>query len=110
MSPVVHAQLDPTHVRAQAALHTERRRAWLVPAGILGGVAVAIFALVMGLNPAISITGIALVALFYAAMIACAIAVDDPESRNLAFAWLMGGMSAASTLLLLFLLLVEQVS
>ena len=108
MSPLVHAHPDPTRVRAQPALQTGRRRDWLVPAGGLAAVALVIFFLALELNPAIAITGLVLVVAFYGAMLVCAATVANTKNRNLAFAWLLGGMAVASALLLLFLLAAEQ--
>jgi hypothetical protein len=108
MSPLAHLHADPTRVSAQPALETTRRRQWIVPAGVLAVVAVAVFALTLPLNPAIALTGIILITAFYTAMIVCAVAVANVKNRNLAFAWLMGGMSVVSTVLLLFLLAIEQ--
>jgi len=110
MSPLAPLHAGPTRVREQAPLEAERRRYWLVPAGILATVAVVIFALTTSLNPPIGLTGIILTAAFYGAMLVCGMTVASVKNRNLAFAWLMGAMSISSTLLLLFVLMTEQLS
>ncbi|WP_345800021.1 hypothetical protein AAIB33_11095 [Microbacterium sp. AZCO] len=110
MNTIAHAPTDPTRVGLQPALQTARRRQWLVPAGLLAAIAVGIFALTIPLNPAISLTGIVLDVLFYAAMLVCAATVPQPRGRNLAFAWLMGGLAVTSALLLLLLLAIEQIT
>ncbi|MFH8249199.1 hypothetical protein ACH3VR_02370 [Microbacterium sp. B2969] len=106
----MHTLVEPPPVQPQAALQTPRRRRWLVPAGVLAIVAVVLFVLAFALNPPIAVTGIVLVALFYTAMLVCAVAVERPHMRNVAFAWLVGGMAVASGLLLLFILAIEQIS
>ncbi|QIG39870.1 hypothetical protein G5T42_10550 [Microbacterium sp. 4R-513] len=110
MTPVTPLHAGPTRVREQPALDTEKRRQWLVPAGILAAVAILVFALTASLNPPIGLTGIILVCAFYGAMLVCAMTVDSVKTRNLAFAWLMGAMSISTTLLMLFVVMTEQLS
>lgn len=110
MSPLAPLHAGPTRVREQVPLEAERRRYWLVPAGVLAIVAVVIFSLTTSLNPPIGLTGIILTTAFYGAMLVCAVSVRAIKTRNLAFVWLMGAMSVSSTLLLLFVLMAEQLS
>ena len=109
MTPIAPLHVDPTEVR-QPTLQSPRRRAWLVPAGLLAGVALTVFALAIGLNAAIAVTGLVLVSAFYIAMLVCAAVVENTKNRNLVFAWLTGAMCVASVLLLLFLLAIELVT
>ncbi|TDN92022.1 hypothetical protein [Microbacterium sp. BK668] len=110
MSPVAPVHAGPGGVREQAPLEVEHRRYWLVPGGVLAVVAVLIFALTISLNPPIGLTGVILTCAFYGAMLVCAMTVDSVKNRNLAFAWLVGAMSVSSTVLLLFVLMIEQLS
>jgi hypothetical protein len=110
MNPLAPLHAGPTRVSEHTPLEIERRRYWLVPAGVLAAVAITIFALTTSLNPALGLTGIILTAAFYGAMLVCAMTVGSVKDRNLAFTWLLGAMSVSSTLLLLFVLITEQLS
>ncbi|MBM7025113.1 hypothetical protein [Clavibacter zhangzhiyongii] len=80
---------DPTRVRDQPAIRTGRRRAWLVPAGLLAGITIALLVAARSLEAGIAVTGIVATAVFYAAMLVVAVAVRPVRARNVASAWLM---------------------
>ena len=109
MSPVADVHVRPAHP-APPVLNDERRRHWLIPTGVIAAVAVVLFLLTFELNPPIALTGIALVVLFYSAMLVCAVASRNVHNRNVAFVWLFGGITVASSLLLLLLFAIEQIS
>ncbi|WP_043673908.1 hypothetical protein [Clavibacter michiganensis] len=81
--------IDPTRVRDQPAIRSGRRRAWLVPAGLLAGIAIALLVAGLGLAAGIAATGIVATAVLYAAMLVVAVAVRRVRTRNVLFAWLM---------------------
>ncbi len=109
MSTVADTQVRPAHP-APPVLRDERRRHWLIPTGLIAGLAVVLFLVTFELNPPIALTGIVLVVLFYVAMLICALACQNVHNRNVAFLWLFGGITVASSLLLLFLFAIEQIS
>jgi len=109
MSPVADTHVRPAQP-APPVLNDERRRHWLVPTGVIATVAVVLFLVTFELNPPIAITGIVLVVLFYIAMLVCAVATRNVHNRNVAFVWLFGGITVASSLLLLLLFAIEQIT
>ena len=109
MSPVADTHVRSAHP-APPVLNDERRRHWLIPTGVIAAVAVVLFLATFELNPPIALTGIVLVVLFYIAMLICALASKNVHNRNVAFLWLFGGITVASSLLLLFLFAIEQIS
>jgi len=110
MSPVADLPVRPAHTAADPVLNDERRRHWLVPTGAIAALTVALFLLTFELNPPIALTGIVLVVIFYISMLVCAVATRDVRNRNVAFVWLFGGITVASSLLLLLLFAIEQIS
>ncbi|WP_414172091.1 hypothetical protein [Clavibacter tessellarius] len=80
---------DPTRVRDQPAIRSGRRRAWLVPAGLLAGITIALLAASLSFATTVPVVGIAATAVLYAAMVVVAIAVRPVRARNAALAWLM---------------------
>ncbi|MFT7766701.1 hypothetical protein [Clavibacter tessellarius] len=80
---------DPTRVRDQPAIRSGRRRAWLVPAGLLAGITIALLAASLSFATVVPVVGIAATAVLYAAMVVVAIAVRPVRARNAALAWLM---------------------
>lgn len=109
MSPVADTHVRPADA-APPVRGDERRRHWLIPTGIIAAVAVVLFLGTFELNPPIALTGIVLVVLFYIAMLICALASKNVHNRNVAFLWLFGAIIVASSLLLLFLFAIEQIS
>jgi len=101
------ARTDPLAIRNQPALWTGRRRRWLVPALVLCVVAVTMLAATLSLQVIIPWAGIVLMVALYLAMLGCAVWVRDTHARNLAFAWLMGGMAAVPTLALVLVTIGE---
>lgn len=91
---------DPTAMGNQPALWSAGRARWLIPAGALTGVAVTMLVLTLGLQILLPWTGIIVSVALYLAMIGVAIWVRDPHRRNIAFAWLMGGIAAVAALAL----------
>jgi hypothetical protein len=81
--------IDPTGVRDQPAIRSGRRRAWLVPAGLLAAVTIALLVAALDLETWIPAVGIAATALLYAAMLMVAGTVRPVRARNVALAWLM---------------------
>ena len=110
MSPVADLHVRPAHSAPPLVRDDERRRHWLIPTGVIAALAVVLFLLTFELNPAIAVTGIVLVAVFYVAMLVCAVATRNVHNRNVAFVWLFGGITVTSSLLLLFLFAIEQIS
>jgi hypothetical protein len=80
---------DPTRVRDQPAIRSGRRRAWLVPAGLLAGITIALLVAALGLEMRTAAVGIVATAVLYAAMLVVAVAVRPVRTRNVALAWLM---------------------
>ncbi|OUE22306.1 hypothetical protein BFL36_10265 [Clavibacter michiganensis] len=80
---------DPTRVRDQPAIRSGRRRAWLVPAGLLAGITIALLAASLSFATAVPVVGITATAVLYAAMVVVAVAVRPVRARNGALAWLM---------------------
>jgi hypothetical protein len=80
---------DPTRVRDQPAIRSGRRRAWLVPAGLLAGITIALLVAALGLEMRIAAVGIVATGVLYAAMLVVAVAVRPVRTRNVALAWLM---------------------
>jgi threonine/homoserine/homoserine lactone efflux protein len=80
---------DPTRVRDQPAIRSGRRRSWLVPAGLLAGITIALLVAALGLEMRIAAVGIVATAALYAAMLVVAVAVRPVRRRNVALAWLM---------------------
>jgi threonine/homoserine/homoserine lactone efflux protein len=95
---------DPTRVRDQPAIRSGRRRAWLVPAGLLAGITIGLLVAALGLEMRIAAVGIVATAVLYAAMLAVAVAVRPVRSRNVALAWLMILMAVVALGSLLLLL------
>ena len=110
MSPVADLRARPAETAPPPVLNDERRRHWLVPTGVIGALLIALFVATFELNPAIALTGIVLVVVFYAAMLVCAVAARNVRNRNVAFVWLFGGIVGASSLLLILLFAIEQIS
>jgi len=110
MSPVADLHVRPAHPAPPPALTDERRRHWLIPTGAMAAVAIVLFLLTFELNPPIAFTGIVLIVVFYTAMLVCAVAARNVRNRNVAFVWLFGGITVTSSLLLLFLFAIEQIS
>ena len=110
MIPVSDLRVRPADAPPPAALNDERRRHWLVPTGAMAALAIVLFLVTFELNAAIALTGIILVVAFYTAMLVCAIATRNVRNRNVAFVWLFGGITVTSSLLLLFLFAIEQIS
>jgi hypothetical protein len=80
---------DPTRMRDQPAIRSGRRRAWLVPAGLLAGITIALLVAALGLEMGIAAVGIVATAVLYAAMVVVAVVVRPVRARNAALAWLM---------------------
>ncbi|MBO9627709.1 MAG: hypothetical protein J7484_15220 [Microbacterium sp.] len=104
---MAHAHTDPLAIRNQPALWEGRRRRWLVPAGVLCLVAVAMLAATLTMQIIIPWSGIVLTVGLYLTMVGCAIWVRDAHRRNLAFAWLMGAMAIVPALALVLITLGE---
>jgi len=96
---------DPLRVRDQPALWTATRRRWLVPAGILAIVAIAMLAATLSLQVAVPVLGIAAVIVLYIVMILCGMLVRDAHRRNLAFAWLMSAIAVVAVVALIAVVL-----
>lgn len=92
-TPREPAQDDPTAIRNQPALRGSGRARWLIPAALLGVVAVVMLAMTLSLQIIIPSAGIVLTVACYLAMLGCAVWMRDVRRRNLAFAWLMGAMA-----------------
>ena len=93
MSRRERARADPTAIRNQPALWSASRARWLIPAALLGAVAIVMLAMTLPLQIIIPAAGIILTVACYFAMLGCAIWMHDTHRRNLAFAWLMGAMA-----------------
>lgn len=95
---------DPTLVRNQAALGASGATRWLVPAGILGAIAIVLFAFSIPIVPALAWIGIALQIALFASMCAAAALAAAGRYRSFLFAWLMLGMAVSALVLLLTIL------
>lgn len=98
---------DPTRVRNQPALGENAGAArWLIPSGILGVVAVVLFALAIPIAPAVAWIGIALQVGLYVAMCVTAGVVGPGRYRSFTFAWLTIAMAASALVLLIVILVI----
>jgi hypothetical protein len=86
---------DPTRVRDQPAIRSGRRRAWLVPAGLLAGITIALLVAALGLDMRTAAVGIVATAVLYAAMLVVAVAVRPVRTRNVALGSLLLLLGAA---------------
>lgn len=94
---------DPTQIRNQPAFWSASRGRWLIPAGLLGVVAVIMLAMTLSLQILIPWGGILLTVGLYLVMVACAVWMRDVHRRNIAFAWLMGAMAFVPVLALVLI-------
>ena len=99
---------DPGWVREQTALQDGRRHLWLVPGGLLAAIALGVLIAALRLTTAIPATGIVIIALLYAAMLACSLMVRPPRTRNRVLAALMGSIALAALVVLLALLVHQR--
>lgn len=98
---------DPTRVRNQPALGANAGAArWLIPAGIMGAVAVVLFALAIPIAPAVAWVGVALQVGLYVAMCVTAGVVGPGRYRSFTFAWLTIAMAASALVLLIVILVI----
>jgi len=95
-------------IRNQPALRGGTRRRWLLPAGLLGAVAIVMLGMTLSLQILIPWAGIILTVGLYVIMLACAIWVRDVRRRNLAFAWLMGAIAFVPALALVLITIGES--
>lgn len=93
MSRRERLQDDPTAIRNQPALWSPSRARWLIPAALLGAVAIIMLGMTLSLQIIVPSAAIILTIAFYLIMVACAIWMHDVHRRNIAFAWLMGAMA-----------------
>jgi len=97
--PREQPRLDATDLTNQAALQSGAASRWLVPAGVLAGVAVVLFAIAFTLQIPIPAIGIVYVAGLWLAMLFVARRTSQIRARNRRLAWLMGAMAAGAVLL-----------
>ncbi len=98
---------DPTRVRNQPALGPNAGAArWLIPSGIMGVVAVVLFALAIPIAPAVAWIGIALQVGLFVAMCVTAGVVGPGRYRSFTFAWLTIAMAASALVLLIVILVI----
>jgi len=102
------AEADPTAIRNQPALWAPGRARWLIPAALLGAVAILMLGMTLSLQILIPWAGIILTVLLYALMVACAIWMRDAHRRNIAFAWIMGAMAFFPVLALVLITVGES--
>lgn len=98
---------DPTLVRNQPAIRVARRRWWLVPGGIVAGLAIVLLVAALSLQLVIPLTGIVFVAVIYTAMLISAVAVRSIGKRNTTLASLFITMAVVAALIFVVLLNVE---
>ena len=97
-------QDDSTRVRNQPAIRSGTRRRWLMPAGLLAAITVALLIAALCLQAGVAAFGIVAVTALYLAMIVVGAVVRDIRSRNIALAWLMIALALSSLGALLLLL------
>lgn len=91
---------DPTRVRNQPELRSPRSVMWLVPAGILGAIAVALLALNMPVDPVLARLGILLEGALFVLMIVVALVRPPRRRLGVWFAALMIAMAVVALVIL----------
>jgi hypothetical protein len=89
-----------TRVRDQPEIRSPRSAMWLIPAAVLGAIAVGMFALNMPVDPVLARIGILLEGALFATMIVVTLARPPQRRLGLWFAGLMLGMAAVALVLL----------
>lgn len=95
-----HRSLDPTRVRNQPEIRSPHAAMWLVPAGILGAIAVGLFALNMPVDPVLARIGILLEGALFVVMVVVTLARPPRRRLGIWLAILMLAMAAVALVLL----------
>jgi len=90
-------ELDPTRLRDQPSLVSSRGTIWLVIAGLLAAIAIAIMVPLRNFAPSgLAVVGVVLIAVLYAAMVAVRFLVRAGRLRLGLLASLTLGIAAAA--------------
>lgn len=98
---------NPTDLTNQEALQSGASSRWLVPAAVLAGVAIVLYAIAFSLQVVLPIIGIIYVVAMWLAMLLVSRRNADARARNRTLAWLMGALAAGALLVFLGIYVVE---
>jgi len=98
---------EPTAWSNQSALQRGSARMWLVPATVLAVVAVAQFAFSLTLQLVLPVIGIVFTVAMWTVILVVGRRGGDPRRRNVALAWLMGGLAVGALLIAVGVYLIE---
>jgi ABC-type multidrug transport system fused ATPase/permease subunit len=90
---------DPSNLAQREALQAGASSPWLVPAGVLGLILIALFGIAYTLQPIIPTIGIVFVIMLWLTMLLASRRSGPMKSRSRLLAWLMGAMAAGAAVL-----------
>jgi uncharacterized membrane protein YfcA len=100
---------DPTDLANQEALQAGAASRWLVPAGVLAGVAIVLFVLALQLQIVLPVIGIVFAAAMWLVMFALSRRRSTPRRSNRLLAWLMGALAVGVLAVMLGIYALETV-
>ena len=98
---------NPGDVTDQPALKYGASSRWLVPAAVLGAVAIVLFVLAFRLQLLLPIIGIVYVVVMWSAMFLISRRPGDIVLRNRRLAWFMGALAAGALITFVAIYIVE---
>lgn len=98
---------EPTAWSNQSALQRGSARMWVVPATVLAVIAIVQFAFSLSLQLVLPVIGIVFTIGLWAIILVVSRRGGDPRRRNVALAWLMGGLAVGALLIAIGVYLLE---
>jgi len=108
--PDRHPRPDPTDLTNQESFRQGSASRWLVPAGVLAAIAVALYALAFQLQTALPAVGIVYAVAGWAMMVVAARSSVDAPVRNRRLAIAMGILAVGALAIFIGIYLVETLS